>query len=102
MTDKTGMHYIGLRLPEGVIKSVKQKLDAHADLLAGKVLKVTLDAKLLNGVTTSNAGQAAKRPLNSGLKLDKAYSLLKGWKPRTVEQAVQHWLANQRGKALGD
>ena len=52
MTDKTGMHYIGLRLPEGVIKSVKQKLDAHADLLAGKVLKVTLDAKLLALIPT--------------------------------------------------
>ena len=30
-----------------------------------------LDAALLKGVTTSNAGQAAKRPLGSGLTLDK-------------------------------
>ena len=30
-----------------------------------------LDKGLLNGVTTSNAGQAALRPLDSGLRLDK-------------------------------
>ena len=62
----------------------------------------TLDAKLLNGVTTSNAGQAAKRPLASGLTLDKAYSLIPGWKPRSVKEALADWVANPRGKPLGE
>ena len=67
--------------------------------LGGKV--GALDAKLLNGVTTSNAGQAAKRPLNSGLTLEKCQSLIPGWKPRSVKDAIAHWLANPRGKPLG-
>lgn len=70
------------------------------DLRKGEVTAV-LDPKLLTGVTTSNAGQAAKRPLTSGLTLDKAYSLIPGWKPRTVKEALAHWMANPRGKPLG-
>ena len=60
-----------------------------------------LDAKLLNGVTTSNAGQAAKRPLSSGLTLDKTYAAIPGWKPRTVPEALKDWISNPRGKPLG-
>ena len=60
-----------------------------------------LNASLLNGVTTSNAGQTAKRPLGSGLTLDKAYSLIPGWRPRTTKEALQHWMNNPRGKELG-
>ena len=47
-----------------------------------------LDKKLITPVTTSNAGQAALRPLDSGLKLDKLSATLPGWKPRTVEQVT--------------
>jgi len=61
-----------------------------------------LDASLLKGVETTNAGQAAKRPLASGLTLDKAYGLIPGWKPRTVKEALAHWMANPRGKPLGE
>jgi hypothetical protein len=35
-----GNHYIGLRLPSKVISAVKKQLDAHNDLLLGKVLQV--------------------------------------------------------------
>ena len=61
-----------------------------------------LDAALLKGVQTMNAGQAAKRPLASGLTLDKAYGLIPGWKPRTVKEALAHWMSNPRGKPLGE
>ncbi len=61
-----------------------------------------LDVALLNSVTTSNAGQAAKRPLSSGLDLSKLSTLLPGWKPRTVKQAIAHWVGAPRGKALGE
>ena len=60
-----------------------------------------LNAALLNGVITSNAGQTAKRPLGSGLTLDKAYALTPGWRPRTVKEGLKHWMANPRGKPLG-
>jgi len=68
---------------------------------------VPLDAGLLTSVTTSNAGQAAKRPLDSGLKLDKLNATLADagvahlWKPRSVQEALKDWLANPRGKPLG-
>lgn len=61
-----------------------------------------LDPGLLCGVTTSNAGQAAKRPLASGLTLDKLGALLPGWRPRTVKEALKHWVAAPRGKPLGE
>ena len=65
-----------------------------------------LDASLLTGVTTSNAGQAAKRPLASGLKLDKTQASLLAagvvWKPRTVQEALKDWVTNPRGKPLGE
>eukprot|EP00908_Phaeocystis_cordata_P025673 Transcript_814.p1 GENE.Transcript_814~~Transcript_814.p1 ORF type:complete len:498 (-),score=230.30 Transcript_814:558-2051(-) len=60
-----------------------------------------LDKKLITPVTTSNAGQAALRPLDSGLKLDKLSATLPGWKPRTVEQAINDWLDRPMGKPLG-
>ena len=71
------------------------------DLRKGEVTPV-LDPKLLTGVTTSHVGQAAKRPLVSGLTLDKAYALIPGWKPRTVKEALAHWMAHSRGKPLGE
>jgi hypothetical protein len=43
----SGQSFIGLRLPIDVIKSVKKKLDDHADLLAGKVLKVCMEPNVL-------------------------------------------------------
>jgi len=60
-----------------------------------------LDKALIKPVTTSNAGQAALRPLDSGLKLDKLSAALPGWKPRTVKQAIDDWLDNPMGKPLG-
>jgi len=29
-------------------------------------------------------------------------ALLKGWQPRTVDEAIKHWVANPRGKTLGE
>ena len=43
---------------------------------AAAAAAAALDAGLLSSVTTSNAGQAAKRPLASGLTLDKVYGLI--------------------------
>lgn len=60
-----------------------------------------LDKALIKPVTTTNAGQAALRPLDSGLKLDKLSAALPGWKPRTVKQAMNDWLDNPMGKPLG-
>jgi hypothetical protein len=125
-----------------------------------------LDGALLNGVTTSNAGQAAKRPLASGLTLDKLCAtlaplphslatrgcaarararlhaslhaplgphsrharrepvrmaaavsscasvpeagarwrratLIPGWRPRSVKEAIADWIASPTGKPLG-
>jgi dTDP-4-dehydrorhamnose reductase len=60
-----------------------------------------LDAALLKSVTTSNAGQAALRPLASGLKLDKLKTALPNWKPRTVREALTDWLQCPSGKPLG-
>jgi len=45
-----GQHFIGLRLPLAVILSVKKQLDNHANILAGKVLKVTMDPSTLAAV----------------------------------------------------
>lgn len=70
------------------------------DLRKGEVAAF-LDTALLSGVTTSNAGQAAKRPLTSGLTLDKTYAAIPGWKPRTVKEALADWMKNPRGKPLG-
>ena len=39
------------------------------------------------------ARQAALRPLDSGLKLDKLTAALPGWKPRTVKEAIKDWRA---------
>jgi len=61
-----------------------------------------MDASLLTSVTTSNAGQAAKRPLASGLKLDRVQSLIPSWKPLTVHEALVNWLTSSRGKPLGE
>lgn len=61
-----------------------------------------LNGSLLTGVATSNAGQAALRPLASGLTLDKTLAAIPGWKPRSVEEAIQHWMDNPRGKPLGE
>ena len=61
-----------------------------------------LDAALLAPVSTSTAGQTALRPLASGLKLDKMASAVPAWKPRTVREALTHWLASPRGKPLGE
>mmetsp|Transcript_53545 Transcript_53545/g.88906 ORF Transcript_53545/g.88906 Transcript_53545/m.88906 type:complete len:497 (+) Transcript_53545:23-1513(+) len=61
-----------------------------------------LDAALLNGVTTSNAGQAALRPLASGLKLDKLKAVLPEWKPSTIHEALENWLKQPIGKPLGE
>lgn len=57
---------------------------------------------LLNGVTTSNAGQAARRPLASGLTLDKTFSVIPGWRPLSVKESIKHWIATPRGKPLGE
>ena len=61
-----------------------------------------INAALLNGVTTSNAGQAAKRPLDSGLTLDKTFATIPGWRPLSVKESIKHWVATPRGKALGE
>jgi len=61
----------------------------------------SLDKSLIIPVTTSNAGQAALRPLDSGLKLDKLNAALPGWKPRTVKEAINDWLERPMGKPLG-
>jgi len=61
-----------------------------------------LDAGLLKSVSTSNAGQAAMRPLASGLKLDKLKKVLPEWRPRSVHAALEHWMANPMGKTLGE
>ena len=46
-----GAHqYIGLRLPRPVIEDVKKQLARHADLLSGKVLKVSLPPAVLSFV----------------------------------------------------
>ena len=71
------------------------------DALNGSKCGLTLDKGLLKPVATSNAGQAAMRPLWSGLTLDKVQAVLPTWKPRTVEEAIADWVANPRGKALG-
>ncbi len=60
-----------------------------------------LDPKLVVLVATSNAGQVALRPLASGLKLEKLLVALPGWKPRTVDEALKHWVENPFGKPLG-
>ena len=60
-----------------------------------------LDKALIKPVTTTNAGQAALRPLDSGLKLDKLSAALPGWKPRTVKEAINDWLDNPMGLPLG-
>ena len=62
---------------------------------------LTLDKALIKPVTTTNAGQAALRPLDSGLKLDKLSAALPGWKPRTVKEAINDWLDNPMGLPLG-
>jgi len=59
-----------------------------------------LDPSLIKGVTTSNAGQTAMRPLASGLKLDKVSAVLGSWKPRSVAEAIKDWVDNPRGKPL--
>ena len=42
--------FIGLRLPQSIIASVKKKLDEHANLLAGKVVQVALEASTLAAI----------------------------------------------------
>ena len=54
----------------------------------------TLSTEMLTPVVTSNAGQAALRPLASGLKLEKAYKEIPQWRPRPVAEALRHWMDN--------
>ena len=61
-----------------------------------------LDGALVRPTPTSNAGQTAKRPLASGLKLDKLARALPDWRPRPVAECLAHWVAHPRGKPLGD
>ena len=77
-------------------------VDALAELGGGAALK--LDKALIKPVTTSNAGQTALRPLASGLKMDKTSAALAGWKPRTVKEAIEDWIANDMdgAKPLGE
>merc|ERR1719352_1363802 len=69
-------------------------------LNARKATATPLDKAKISPVTTSNAGQAALRPLASGLKLDKLSAALPGWKPRTVKEAINDWLDRPMGKLL--
>jgi len=71
---------------------------AFADVIADAM---GLDKRGIKPVTTSNAGQAALRPLDSGLTLDKTLATIPGWKPRSVADALADWAANPRGKPLG-
>ena len=63
-----------------------------------------LDKALVKPVTTSNAGQAALRPLASGLTLTKLQAAIPGWKPRSVGDAIADWVANpmEGAKPLGE
>ena len=63
-----------------------------------------LDKALVKPVTTSNAGQAALRPLASGLTLTKLQAAIPGWKPRSVRDAIADWVASpmEGAKALGE
>ncbi|KAL1527265.1 hypothetical protein AB1Y20_015940 [Prymnesium parvum] len=60
-----------------------------------------LDKKPIVPLTTENNGQAALRPLDSGLSLEKVQAIIPGWQPRSVRDALAHWIANPRGKLLG-
>ena len=63
-----------------------------------------LDKALVKPVTTSNAGQAALRPLASGLTLTKLQAAIPGWKPRSVRDAIADWVAKpmEGAKPLGE
>jgi len=61
-----------------------------------------LSADLLSAVTTSNSGQAALRPLASGLKLDRLQAEIPDWKPRSVKEAMADWMGNPTGKMIGE
>jgi len=58
-----------------------------------------LDAGFIEPVSTEALGQRAARPLRAGLRIDTLRKLLPDFRPRTIKDAVAHWLANQRGKA---
>ena len=65
-------------------------------------VRAPMDAALLKPMTTDNVGQAARRPLTCGLKHDALASYLPGWKPRSVQEAIEDWIAAPRGKPLGE
>ena len=76
-----------------------EHVDGFAEIVAGAM---GLDKGPITAVTTSNAGQTALRPLDSGLTLEKVQAAIPGWKPRSVVDALAHWAANPRGKPLGE
>ncbi len=57
-----------------------------------------LDARGIDPVTTAALGQAARRPLRAGLRIDKLLWTVPGATPRTVEAAAEHWCAHPRGR----
>jgi dTDP-4-dehydrorhamnose reductase len=92
----TGVYNVGGLEVLGRLAFAQRLTRALAPALGG------LDGSLLSRVATSNAGQAALRPLASGLTLHKTMAAIPKWKPRTVEEAIADWIANPRGKPLGE
>ena len=56
------------------------------------------------GLSAAAAGQAALRPLASGLTLTKLQAAIPGWKPRSVGDAIADWVASpmEGAKPLGE
>jgi hypothetical protein len=50
-----------------------------------------LDPALIEPVPTSTLGQAAARPLDAGLRIDRLRALVPGLCPRGVADAVADW-----------
>lgn len=59
---------------------------------AAKALE--LDVSLIATVTTPELNQKATRPLAAGMRVDKVVSMLDGFKPKSVAEAIADWQAN--------
>jgi dTDP-4-dehydrorhamnose reductase len=84
---------------EGIVNVAGPEVMSRLEFACRIARSIGADHNLIQGVQTKDLRQKALRPLNAGLRIDKLRQLLPDFEPNGPEQAVDHWLSNQRFKA---
>jgi dTDP-4-dehydrorhamnose reductase len=84
---------------KGIVNVAGPEVMSRLELAERIGRRIGASHHLVQGVQTVELRQVALRPKNAGLRIDKLQQLLPGFMPNAPEQAVDHWLRNQRFKS---